>query len=187
MGGNEKRATSATRGLWATAKSYLEQVGSEDLWERLQALELLTHYAALNPQDANCVNCGAAATRLCLKLGLHHEMNDISRQRQNVDQHALNRRKTLFWNAYGLDMWVPSLSLPLGPVSMLNVPRAIHTVICQPFLWPEDAITTTVTIDQGCFCISRDDLTSISFPTLIPSHAQLLMCGDYDRSRLRSC
>ena len=104
MGGDEKSATSATRGLWATAKKHLAQVGSKDLMERLQALELLTHFAALNPQDANCINCGAAATRLCLQLGLYREPGGTAQYSQNIDQQSSDRRKALFWNAYTLDM-----------------------------------------------------------------------------------
>ncbi|KIX09034.1 uncharacterized protein Z518_00112 [Rhinocladiella mackenziei CBS 650.93] len=119
---DEKRATSATRGLWATARGHLDQIGSENLQERLQALQLLTHYACFNPQDANCVNCGAAATRLCLQLGLHHELSDTTRTRLKLDSTTINHRRRLFWNAYCLEV-------------------AIHTVLCRPFIWPKDAFT----------------------------------------------
>ncbi|KIV96487.1 hypothetical protein, variant 3 [Exophiala mesophila] len=159
MRGNEKRATSATRGLWATAKKHLEQVGTKNLWERLQALQLLTHFAALNPQDANCVNCGGAATRLCVQLGLHQELGDATRRLLNIDEHTLNRRKTLFWNAYSLDI-------------------AIHTTICQPFLWPEGSITTTFPEFESDICatahiwqlrdIEAEVLRYLYYPNLAP-------------------
>ncbi|KAG9778289.1 hypothetical protein KCU88_g4292, partial [Aureobasidium melanogenum] len=50
---DEKRAATTTSGLWATAVSHLNEIGMTSSWDRLQALQLLTHYGFLNPQDVN--------------------------------------------------------------------------------------------------------------------------------------
>ena len=98
---DEKRASTATYGFWATAVAHLERVGSADPWERLQALQLLAHYAFLNPQDVDCSKCTAAAFRLCLQLGLHHELPPDTKTK--LDGKTLNHRRRLFWNSYGVD------------------------------------------------------------------------------------
>ena len=98
---DEKRATIATHGFWATAVAHLSGVGLASSWERLQALQLLTHYAFLNPQDVDCSKCAAAATRLCLQLGLHRELPSL--EQMKLDTTKLKKRKTLLWNAYSID------------------------------------------------------------------------------------
>ena len=96
-----RRATIATHGFWATAAAHLSGVGLANSWERLQALQLLTHYAFLNPQDVNCSRCAAAATRLCFRLGLHRELPTF--EQLKLDTTTLNTRKTLLWNTYSID------------------------------------------------------------------------------------
>ncbi|EXJ75641.1 uncharacterized protein A1O5_00148 [Cladophialophora psammophila CBS 110553] len=117
---DEKRAATTTDGLWATAVVHLEQVGATSSWERLQALQLLTHYGFLNPQHVNVSHCAAAASRLALHLGLHEEL-PISTQ-VKLEPAILNTRRRMFWNAYGID-------------------AAAHSVRCQPFKWSRPAIT----------------------------------------------
>lgn len=101
---DEKRAAMTTYGLWTTAISHLEQVGTTSSWERLQALQLLTHYGFLNPQHVSVSHCAAAASRLALQFGLHEELPIQSRSK--VDASILNTRRRMFWNAYGIDAWV---------------------------------------------------------------------------------
>ena len=96
-----QRAETATHGFWATAVAHLHRVDAANPWERLQALQLLTHYGFLNPRDADCGECAAAATRLCLQVGLHHELPPPARMK--LDATALNTRRRLFWNAYSID------------------------------------------------------------------------------------
>ena len=98
---DENRATAITRGFWATAITHLDQVGLASSWERLQALQLLAHYGFQNPQDVDCGKCAAAATRLCLQLGLHHELPASVEITSNTV--ALNTRRRLFWNSYSID------------------------------------------------------------------------------------
>ncbi|KUJ13383.1 uncharacterized protein LY89DRAFT_157759 [Mollisia scopiformis] len=120
---DEKRATIATRGLWATAVAYLSQVGLSNSWERLISLQLLTHYAYLNPQDVDCGSCATASTRLCFNLGLHCEL-PLSDQ-TNQDVTTLNSRRRLLWNSHSID-------------------SAFHTVTCRPFAWPPDAFSAKI-------------------------------------------
>lgn len=98
---NEKRAAATTYGLWTTAIIHLEQLPPSNSWERLQALQLLTHYGFLNPQHVNVSHCAAAATRLALHLGLQEEL-PLSDQ-MKLDPATLNTRRRMFWNAYGID------------------------------------------------------------------------------------
>jgi hypothetical protein len=98
---DEKRAMTAKYGFWATAVVHLEQVGLASSWERLQALQLISHYSFLNPKDVECSRCAAAATRLCLQLGLHHELPAAVQVK--LDAAVLNRRRRLFWNSYRID------------------------------------------------------------------------------------
>ncbi len=97
---DEERAATITHGLWVTAVGHLEQVGITGSWERLQALQLLTHYGFLNPQHVNVGHCAAAASRLSLQLGLHQEL-PVTRQ-MKLDPAILNARRRLFWNSYGI-------------------------------------------------------------------------------------
>lgn len=98
---DEQRATTATYGFWSTALAHLSRVGLENPWERLQALQLLTHYAFLNPKDVNCSKCAASATRLCLELGLHEKLP--ASEEVKLGTAALNTRKRLLWNSYSID------------------------------------------------------------------------------------
>jgi len=98
---DEKRATSASYGFWATAVDALGQAGPIDPWERLQALQLLTHYGFTNPKHVDCSKCAAAATRLCLQLGLQHELP--ARMQIDLGPAILKNRKRLFWNSYNID------------------------------------------------------------------------------------
>jgi hypothetical protein len=98
---DEKRASTAMRGFWATAVAHLDQVGLTSSWERLQALQLLAHYGFQNPQDVDCSKCVTAATRLCLQLGLHHELPTAAQIK--LDSTTLNTRRRLFWNSYSID------------------------------------------------------------------------------------
>lgn len=97
---DEKRATTASNGFWTTAASLLDQVGTSDPWERLEALQLLTHYAFMNPRAVDCSKCAAAATRLCLQLGLQHELPASTQA--NLDVKVLQARRRMFWNAYNI-------------------------------------------------------------------------------------
>lgn len=90
---DEKRALAAAYGFWTTAVAHLGQVGSANSWERLQALQLLAHYAFLNPKDVDCSKCTAAATRLCLQLGLHLELP--ATERIKLDNATLETRRRL--------------------------------------------------------------------------------------------
>lgn len=98
---DEKRAATTTYGLWTTAIVHLEQVGLTSSWDRLQALQLLTHYGFLNPQHVNVSRCAAAASRLALQFGLHEELPVATQMK--LDSAILNNRRRMFWNAYGLD------------------------------------------------------------------------------------
>ena len=98
---DERRATAASHGFWATAAAFLDQVGSVDSWERLEALQLLSHYAFMHPKDVDCSKCTAAATRLCLQFGLHQEL-PVSVV-VDLDAKLLNTRRRLFWNSYNID------------------------------------------------------------------------------------
>lgn len=98
---DEKRAKMAASGFWATAMAHLGQIGLVASWERLQALQLLTHYGLLNPEDVDCARCAAAATRLCLQLGLHHELPPLTQMK--LDAATLDTRRRLFWNSYSND------------------------------------------------------------------------------------
>lgn len=104
---DERRATSASYGFWTTAVDALGQAGPFDPWERLQALQLLTHYAFTNPKHANCSKSAAAATRLCLQLGLQHALP--SSVQDGLDPELLRNRKRLFWNSYNIDWYLPLL------------------------------------------------------------------------------
>ncbi|KAJ5812669.1 hypothetical protein N7474_008970 [Penicillium riverlandense] len=117
---DEKRAMIAIHGFWTMAVAHLDQVGLANLWERLQALQLLAHYAFLNPKNVDCSNCAAAATRLSLQLGLHHESSAPAQMK--LDTTTLNTRRRLFWNSYAIDC-------------------AAHTTRCRPFIWPSSTIT----------------------------------------------
>lgn len=121
MNFDEKKATTATYGCWAVAKSHLPQVGTTSSWERLQALQLLTHYAFLNPKHVDCSKTSAAGMRLCLQLGLHHELPASEQAKLSND--TLNTRRRLFWNSYSLD-------------------AAVHSALCQPYMWPRSTFTT---------------------------------------------
>ncbi|KAH8680690.1 hypothetical protein BX600DRAFT_444914 [Xylariales sp. PMI_506] len=112
---DKKRAEAATSGFWAKALLHLEQVGRSSSWDRLQALQLLIHYGCLNPTDVDVVRCAAAATRLCLQLGLHQEIP--ASLQAGLDVSSLNDRKRLFWHSYSMD-------------------SAIHSTQCWPFEWP---------------------------------------------------
>ena len=101
MSRDEMRATIAAHGLWDTAVAYLDQASSVDPWERLQALQLLTHCAFLNPKDVDCGKCINAATRMCFQLGLQHEL-PVSDQTK-LDGKTLDTRRRLFWNSYSID------------------------------------------------------------------------------------
>lgn len=101
---DEKRARIASSGLWATAMVYLGQIGLAASWERLEALQLLAHYAFLNPRDVDCSKCAASATRLCLQLGLHLELPTGAQMK--LDTVSLNTRRRLFWNSYSIDSLV---------------------------------------------------------------------------------
>lgn len=99
------RAATATAGFWATAISHLDaldQASVHNPWQRVQALQLLAHYGFLNPKDVDCVRCTAAALRLCVQLGVHHELPASERQR--VDPLVLDVRRRLFWHALSLDL-----------------------------------------------------------------------------------
>lgn len=98
---DEKQATTATNGFWAAGQNYLNQIGVENQWERLQALQLLSHYGFLTPKDVDCERCAAAATRLCLQLGLHHELPIADQIKQGIT--TVNIRRRLFWNTYSID------------------------------------------------------------------------------------
>lgn len=98
---DEKRATTAASEFWATALLHLEQIELASSWERLQALQLLAHYGFLNPKSVDCERCASAATRLCLQLGLHHELPASAQMK--LDPTALNKRRRLFWNTYSID------------------------------------------------------------------------------------
>ncbi|KAL2400736.1 hypothetical protein ABEF92_004989 [Exophiala dermatitidis] len=117
---DEKRAATTTSGLWATAVSHLNEIGMTSSWDRLQALQLLTHYGFLNPQDVNVSHCAAAATRLAFHLGLHREVPPLTQTK--VDTSILNTRRRMFWNAYAID-------------------AATRTVRRQPFKWSRPEIT----------------------------------------------
>ncbi|KIW38894.1 uncharacterized protein PV06_08719 [Exophiala oligosperma] len=116
---DEQRAAITTYGLWATAVGHLQQVGTTNSWERLQALQLLTHYGFLNPQHVSVSHCAAAASRLALQLGLHEEL-PISMQAE-LSSEILNTRRRMFWNA-------------------LNIDAAVHIVRCEPFKWSKPEI-----------------------------------------------
>lgn len=96
-----KRAATTTSGLWATAVAHLNEVGLTNSWERLQALQLLTHYGFLNPQDLNVSHCAAAASRLAFHCGLHRELPPSTQMK--LDPTILNTRRRMFWNAYAID------------------------------------------------------------------------------------
>ncbi|KAL1890447.1 hypothetical protein Sste5346_008275 [Sporothrix stenoceras] len=99
------RAATATAGFWATAVSHLDALDRASVhnpWQRVQALQLLAHYGFLNPKDVDCVRCTAAALRLCVQLGVHHELPED--MRRNVDDSTLNIRRRLFWHALSLDL-----------------------------------------------------------------------------------
>ncbi len=98
---DEKRATTASLEFWGAAAAHLDQVGLEDSWERLQALQLLAHYGFMNPGYVDCGKCATAATRLCLQLGLHHELP--ASQQMGMTPETLNTRRRLFWNSYSID------------------------------------------------------------------------------------
>lgn len=121
MNFDEKKATTATYGFWAVAQSHLPQVGTTSSWERLQTLQLLTHYAFLNPKHVDCSKTAAAAMRLCLQLGLHHELPASEQAKLSTD--TLNTRRRLFWNSYSLD-------------------AAVHSALCWPYMWPRSTFTT---------------------------------------------
>ncbi|EXJ79499.1 hypothetical protein A1O1_08763 [Capronia coronata CBS 617.96] len=101
---DEKRATTASYGFWMTAAGLLGEIASvDDAWEQLQALQLLAHYAFMNPKNVDCKKCAAAASRLCIHLGLHQEL-PVSAQ-VNLDPQVLNTRRRLFWNSYNIDWY----------------------------------------------------------------------------------
>jgi hypothetical protein len=97
---DERRATAASYGFWTTAVDVLGQAGPIDAWGRLQALQLLSHYAFMNPKYVDCSKCAAAATRLCSQLGLEH---DIPSAHGELDSKTLSTRRRLYWNSYNLD------------------------------------------------------------------------------------
>ncbi len=97
---DERRATAASYGFWATAVDVLGQAGPIDSWGRLQALQLLSHYAFMNPKHVDCSKCAAAATRLCSQLGLEH---DVPSAHGELDSRTLSTRRRLFWNSYNID------------------------------------------------------------------------------------
>lgn len=113
---DEGRAATATSGFWATAVAHLDGLDQPDqnqggsnssgahAWQRVQALQLLAQYGFLNPKDVNCVRCAAAALRLCVQLGVHHELPLA--QQAHVDPAVLDIRRRLFWHAYSIDMYV---------------------------------------------------------------------------------
>ena len=105
---DEKRAAATTYGLWTTAVGHLERFETISSWQRLQALQLLTHYGFLNPQNVNVSHCAAAASRLALQFGLHEELSASDQAKLNPA--ILNTRRRLFWNAYSIDAWVATLS-----------------------------------------------------------------------------
>lgn len=140
---DEKRATAASYGFWTTAVDALSQAGPIDPWERLAALQLLTHYAFTNPKHADCSKCAAAATRLCLQLGLQHEL-PIS-VRNDLDLSTLRSRKRLFWNSYNIDWQVTFTTLLLNTALTDTVASAVHTVQCRPFIWPKSVSIGQVT------------------------------------------
>jgi hypothetical protein len=98
---DKKRAAATTYGLWASATLQLEHVDATRSWERLQALQLLTHYGFLNPHHVHVGHCAAAASRLAIQYGLHQELPFVDQL--NLDSALLNSRRRLFWNAWGLD------------------------------------------------------------------------------------
>jgi hypothetical protein len=98
---DEKRAEAATNGFWATALVHLEQMGLTSSWEQLQTLQLLTHYGFLNPQEVDCASTAAAATRLCLQLGLHQDL-PVSLL-MGLDVTALNAQTRLLCHSYSID------------------------------------------------------------------------------------
>jgi hypothetical protein len=141
---DEKRATSASYGFWTTAVDALGQAGPFDPWERLQALQLLTHYGFTNPKHVDCSKCAAAATRLCLQLGLQHEL-PVSTQ-NDLDVSTLRTRKRLFWNSYNID-WQDTFTTLLFHIAVPNtVASAVHTVQCRPFIWPKSVSIGQVTV-----------------------------------------
>ncbi|KAF2165425.1 hypothetical protein M409DRAFT_55823 [Zasmidium cellare ATCC 36951] len=101
MYSDDVRALTASGSFWSTTAAQLENIGPTSSWERLQALQLLTHYGLLNPQDVNCVRCAAAATRLCFQLGLHREMSATSNR--DIIEAEINKRRTVFWNSLCID------------------------------------------------------------------------------------
>lgn len=100
------RAATATAGFWATAVAHLDALDKsaslQNPWQRVQALQLLAHYGFLNPKDVDCVRCTAAALRLCVQLGVHHELP--AEERQRVDERTLDVRRRLFWHTLSLDL-----------------------------------------------------------------------------------
>ncbi|KIH87806.1 hypothetical protein SPBR_04710 [Sporothrix brasiliensis 5110] len=101
------RAATATAGFWATAVAHLDALDRDSNattqpWQRVQALQLLAHYGFLNPKDVDCVRCTAAALRLCVQLGLHHELP--REDRQHVSPAQLDIRRRLFWHSLSLDL-----------------------------------------------------------------------------------
>jgi hypothetical protein len=98
---DEKRTATTASGLWAAAVAHLSEVGLTSSWERLQALQLLTHYGFLNPKDVHVGHCAAAASRLAFQLGLHRELPPSSQMK--LDATTLNTRRRMFWNAYAID------------------------------------------------------------------------------------
>lgn len=104
---DEVRATTAACGFWATAVAHLGQVDLANAWERLQALQLLTHYGFLNPKDVDIGRCAAAASRLCFQLGLHQELPHSAKIK--LDSSTLNTGRRLLWHSYSMDWYVMTL------------------------------------------------------------------------------
>ncbi|KAK4940320.1 hypothetical protein LTR10_019536 [Elasticomyces elasticus] len=137
---DEKRATTASTNFWTTAADLLDQVGTSDPWERLQALQLCTHYAFMNPKAVDCSKCAPAATRLCLQIGLHHELP--ASNQANLDSKALQNRRRLFWNSYNIDAAIDFYKFPdsgsqPSPTHQFLLLRQLESEITMAMYYPD--------------------------------------------------
>lgn len=77
----------------------------------LQVLLLILHYGTINPRCANVWMLSGSAMRLCLKLGLHRDLD----ARVPLDEISNDMRRRVFWMSYCVDRQVcAALQYPIS-------------------------------------------------------------------------
>jgi len=97
---NKSSAHSASDGLWAKARSLLDELGTDDTsFRSLQVILLIAHYGFTSPNSVDVFYCVGQAVRDCVQFRLHNEPPNS----MPLNILELDLRRRLFWTAWGME------------------------------------------------------------------------------------